>query len=174
MSLIDSPPAQVEVVARLAARTSRCEIIKYASDDDSGDLLEGNCGTMSRSLGWALKGVSVDRINACQVLLTVNAVHSPRLLSLSNCSGRLVESDVGSTWVEQLQRRADIQSRSIEFISYAKVEKRVGCYDVTVTYDARSGAQNTPYKETAAQFCIRRQYDCSKMRGSYSRVCQVV
>jgi hypothetical protein len=95
MLIINQPASAVEVVAHLTATTSHCEIRRRSSDDEAGDPIEVRCGTTTTSLGRALKGASVDRIQACQIVLTVNAVHTPQLLGLNNCRGRLSVSDIG-------------------------------------------------------------------------------
>lgn len=157
MFITASPAPTVEVVALLSTNRSRCEISKRASDEESGDQIEARCGNIRRPLGRALKGVSMNRISACQVVITVNAVHSPRLLDLSNCRGKLVVVDVGTIWTKQLQKTASIQAASTEFVSYKHIKSRTGCYDVTVTYDTKPGAQDTSYQEKTEQFCIQRR-----------------
>ena len=153
MLLMASPPATVEVVAQLSTATSHCEIRKRVIDEEAGEPLEVKCGSATRSLGKALKGVSVDRISACRVFLTLNAVHFPHLLHVDNCHGRLVVSDVGSAWIKQLLIRARIKPQSVEFVSYERVDKRVGCYNVTVTYDANARISNTAYRQGKGTYC---------------------
>lgn len=157
MFIMDSPAPTVEVVAMLSTTTSHCEIRKRASENESGDSIEARCDNASRPLGRALKGVSVDRISACRVVMTLNAVHSPRVLSLSNCRGRLIVADVGTKWTTQLQKTAGIHAASTEFVAYKQIDGRMGCYDVTITYDANPGAQDTAYKDKTRQFCVPSQ-----------------
>ena len=73
-----------------------------------------------------LKGVSVDRVRACQIMLTVNAVRTPQLLSLNNCHGPLRVSDIGSDWTKQLQKSAAIESSIVEFVLSEKAAGRAG------------------------------------------------
>jgi len=155
MFIMDSPPPSVEVVSVLSTTTSRCEIRKRLSDDEAGDPIEARCGSMTKPLGRALKGVSVNRISACRIVLTVNAVHSPRLLRLSNCRGPLSVADVGSRWTTRLRNAAAIKTSRGEFVSYEPIATQRGCYNVTVTYDAKSGTQNTAYKKKRERFCVQ-------------------
>ena len=147
----------MEVVAVLTSTTSRCEIRKHTSGDEAGDQIEVRCGDATTSLGRALKGLSVNRISGCRVVLTVNAVHSPRLLSLSNCRKPLKVVDVGSVWTTRLQKSANIKPESVEFVAYEKIARRIGCYDITITYDANPNSSNTAYEEKKGQFCIEAQ-----------------
>lgn len=156
MLIMDSPAPTVEVVALLSTTTSHCEIRKSASDDEAGDPIEVRCGTIRKPLGSAIKGVSVNRVSACQVVMIVNAVHSPRLLNLSNCRGPLSVADAGGVWTKRLQKSADIKTGSIEFVAYEQVAGLTGCYNVTITYDAKSGGQNTSYKEKTGKFCVEK------------------
>ena len=157
MPFIASPTPTVEVVAVLSTATSRCEIRKRQSGDEAGDPIEAKCGATTKPIGRSLKGVTVDRISGCRVVLTVNAVHSPRLLNLSNCRGALVVTDIGSAWTKRLQKSAGINAKSVEFVSYEKLAERTGCYKVTVTYDVDAHSQNTAYQEKEGRFCIAAQ-----------------
>lgn len=155
MFTMDSPAPTVEVVALLSTTTSQCEIRKRVSDEEAGDPLEAKCGNVRRPLGRALKGVSVNPISACRVVITVNAVHLPRLLSISNCRGPLMVADVGASWTNHLRKTAGIRPASTEFVSYKQIEGRAGCYDVTVTYDAKPGDRDTSYQEKTERFCVK-------------------
>jgi len=155
MFMMDAPPPPaIEIVAQLSTSTSHCQIQKRATDDEAGDQIEARCRSMTTPLGRALKGVSVDRIRACQVVLTVNAVHNPRLLNVGNCKGSLSVSDVGSQWVGQVEKAAGIKSGAVEFVAFEKAAAGPGCYRVTVTYDAKPGGQDTSYEDKQARFCV--------------------
>lgn len=154
MFAIDFGAQAIDVVAVLSATTSHCEIRKHASDNEDGDLIDARCGSLIKPIGRALKGVSVDHISACHVIVTVNAVHSPRLLSLTNCRGLLVVTDVGSAWREKVRKSAAIKESSVEFVSYEALAKRPGCYNVTITYDAVPSSENTAYKTKSGRFCV--------------------
>lgn len=157
MSIMNTPVPLVEIVAILSTATSRCEIEKRQRDDESGDLIESRCGAITKPLGTALKGVSISPLSACEVVMTVNAVHSPRLLKLSNCQGPLTVVDVGSAWTNRLRKRADVETGSIEYVTYLPTEHRIGCYRVTIAYDAKPSFKNTPYKERVGEFCINKR-----------------
>ncbi len=154
MFTIDSSPQAIDVIAVLSTATSRCEIRKRVSDNEGGDLIDARCGSTVRQLGRALKGVSIDRISACRVVVTVNAVHRPRLLNLVNCSGSLTVTDVGSVWTKKLRQSVAIKDSSVEYVAYKALSMRPGCYKVAITYDAVPGSENTSYKERVGRFCV--------------------
>ena len=155
MFIMDSLAPTVEVVAFLSTKRSRCEIRKRASDNDSGDPIEVRCGAIRTPLGEALKGVSINRISSCRVVMTVNAVHSPRLLRLSNCRGPLIVKDLGARWIKQIQKTFNILPAKTEFVAYKTIVGRTSCYDVIITYDATLNSKDTSYKEKTRQFCTQ-------------------
>lgn len=154
MLFIDSPATAVESVALLSSARSRCEIVRNITDDELGDRIEVRCGGQKKSIGRALKGVSADRLSACSVALTIYAVHTPKLLTISNCSGTLKVSDVGSAWLARLGSAYKIAPSRVEFVSFEKAAERIGCYKTTVTYDAKAGKQDTAYEAKAGIYCL--------------------
>jgi hypothetical protein len=143
-----------EIIASLGSATSRCEVRRHESDSEEGDPIDVRCGSAVKSLGRALKGVSVDRIGECRLVLTVNAVHSPRLLDVSNCKGALSVKDIGSAWSGKLEASVKVKRANVEYVSYEKIPDRLGCYNVSITYDINPGSQNTAFGERKSVFCI--------------------
>jgi hypothetical protein len=154
MMFFDAPAAAVESVVLLSSPLSQCEIVRNITDDELGDRIQVRCGWQEKSIGRALKGVSADRLSACSVALTIYAVQMPKLLAISNCSGILKVSDVGSTWIARLRYAYKISPSQIEFVSFEKTGGRAGCYKATVTYDTKAGQQNTPYDAKSGVYCI--------------------
>ncbi len=167
MLYMNPPLPAAEVVAQLSTTTSRCEIRKRMGDDEAGDPIEVQCGKTTTSLGRALKGVSVDRIRTCHIVLTVNAVHTPQLFSLNNCKGRLTVLNIGSEWTDRLERSASIKPADVEFTAFEKIMGRRGCYNVGLTYDATAGGQDTSYKEKKGSFCVSPNQVRRKMHSGW-------
>jgi hypothetical protein len=154
MPVHDVPSPGVEIVAILSSKASRCEIVRRASDAEDGDPIEARCGDRVKIIAKALKGLSSDRLSACHVLLTINAVHSPSLFDISTCKGGLQVKDLGKTWVARLQKRMANPPKNLEFVSYEKLPRRPGCYSVTITYDVEPGSGSTPFRSRSGTFCV--------------------
>lgn len=96
----------------------------------------------------------MDRISPCRVVMTVNAVPSPRLLDLGNCLGTLEISDLGVAWTARLLKLEAIKPENLEYVGYRRISRQPGCYSVTITYDATPNGENTAYKDKMGRFCI--------------------
>jgi hypothetical protein len=150
MIAIDTP----ELIAQLVARGSHCEIVRLVTDDERGDRVEVRCGAAAKALGHALKGLSLDKISECQVVVTLNAVNVPKLLGVDNCGGSIRVNDLGRTWVAKLRMKNGVIPSRLDYVSYEKSSERAGCYKVTITYDAVAGSQNTAFVAKSEEYCL--------------------
>lgn len=155
MLFIDSPAVALESIARLSSARSQCEIVRKVTDDELGDFISARCGRKDKNIGRALKGVLADRLSPCSVVLTIYAVHAPKLIAIENCSGILKVSDVGRAWLARLSSIYKIASSRVEFVSYEKAAGRPGFYKMTMTYDKKAGKQDTAYAAKSGLYCLR-------------------
>lgn len=153
MFLFDAPIVSTpETLAVLVSGRSRCEIVQYVTDDETGNPLSVRCGSGISHLGHALKGVSIDKISNCSIMITINAVHFPKLLRVDNCSGDANILDIGKIWKNRLAGR---QVSLLEYVTYEKITEKIGCYKVTITFDAENNVKNTPFRARSANYCAR-------------------
>lgn len=155
MLFIDSPAVALQSVAWLSSARSRCEIVRRVTDDELGDFISARCNGQDRNIGRALKGVLTDRLSACSIVLTIYAVHAPKLIAIENCSGKLNVYDVGRAWLARLRSTYKIAPSRVEFVSYEKAAGRPGCYRMTMTYDKIVGKQDTTYEAKSRLYCLR-------------------
>jgi len=146
------------VVAHIVSKSSKCEIVRLdRGDAESGDLIRLHCGRLTKSLGFAPKGLSVDEISSCDVVIVLNAVHFPSLINVRNCEGSPKIVNVGRQWSSTLERVYSINRKSLEYISYERIKNEPACYNVSVTFDLTSNKNNTSYDSKAAKYCIENQ-----------------
>lgn len=144
-----------DIVAEIVASGSRCEIVRRVTEDERGDSIDVRCGAMTKEIGRALKGLSLDKISECHVVVILNAVNFPKLLGIDNCRGPIRIDDLGHSWTARLSMKHDVASSRLEYISYEPSSQQHGCYKLTITYDvAAAGGQNTAYDAKSEQYCV--------------------
>lgn len=84
----------------------------------------------------------------------MNAVRDPKVLDVKNCRGQFGAADVGRVWLSGILKQNGIAKSQIEYVSYAPLAESLGCYRVSVTFDAKPGAKDTAFGEKAGTFCI--------------------
>lgn len=149
--MFDVPPAPVKILAELHSPRSRCAVIQIETDSERGDPVLLRCGHSLTLLGRGLKGVETDRISACAVVLTIEAVHVPRLIGVDACRGKARIEEAGTSWIERTRRRLGIAYSRIFYVSYARRGSR--CYDMTLTYAERPRG-DSPFLARTGRFCI--------------------
>ncbi|WP_152542086.1 hypothetical protein [Sphingomonas sp. RIT328] len=152
---IDVPTTTEAGVIRLTSARSNCEIVRNVTDDELGDIIEGRCGEKAVFITRALKNIRVDRISPCRAVMTVFAVNKPKLLLLDNCSAKLNIKNVGDIWLKNLTHRYHVSASQVEYVSFEMVRRQVGCYKVTVTFDAdaKAGKVNA-YMQRSGKYCL--------------------
>ncbi len=150
----DQPPAPVQQIAELRSSTSRCLITLTRTDNENGDPVTARCGTRNWTLAKTLKGADAQTISPCRVVIIVNAVREPKVLDVKNCSGHFNATDVSRVWLSGILEKNGIAKSQIEYVSYAPLAGSLGCYRVSVTFDARPGAKDTAFGEKSGTFCI--------------------
>jgi hypothetical protein len=139
-------------LAKLGPSSSECRIVQLPSDSEEGDRLLLRCGGSVRSVGRALKGVEVDRLRSCAVMLKIAAVHVPKLVHVDACAGKPRIEEVGASWIDNMRRKLGIKASRIQYASFAR--RALGCYAVTLTYTARAKG-DSPFLDRTTRFCIR-------------------
>jgi hypothetical protein len=142
----------MEIVALISNGTSGCELQKHNGDDF--DTVTLRCGNAVQNLGNASKGVTVDRLSGCHIMVHVAAVRQPRLLSINNCGESVEVADVGQSWTKQLQRSNRIKPGALEYVSYSQIPERAGCYNVEISYDQHEDSANSPFNNKNGTFCV--------------------
>ena len=144
--------ATTEVVATLRG-TPQCTIVRGSSDDETGDPVILRCGDSTKPIARVLKGLSADRISDCEVVITIYAVHRPKIIGISNCSGTRV-TNLSRKWVEHLQAAYHITNSRIEYVDYKKSYSGLGCYKVTITFDANKFQHDPSFSSKSGTYCL--------------------
>jgi hypothetical protein len=142
------------VIAEMQAPHSRCQIVRRITEEERGNIIDLRCGARRQRLGRELKGFSLEKVGKCRVMLTIGAVHFPKLYDINNCRGKMQVMDLSSEWTHTLLRMAKIPWSRLEYMSYEKVPADRICYSVEATYDARSTG-STAFLSTSKVFCAK-------------------
>jgi hypothetical protein len=153
MFLALAQPVDV-VLAKFGNGEEQCVISERQSDSEVGNPIFIRCSSKTASIGLTQKGASVNVTGSCSAIVTLNAVHFPKLVLVDACHKQIKVRDVGTRLARKIAWAKGVSWDRIEYLTYDPVKNGKPCYRITLTYAALNNASNSPYCSLEQRLCV--------------------